>query len=503
MARFKITDHQTGKTIVVSGDSAPTEDEAEQLFSDAGYRESAQKKTSTIGDVVNAIPGGLAKGVNAIVGFPGDLQEMAGHAAFEGLNFLTGEHRNWEEERKKIPQYSPTTQQINDFVSSPFGGFYKPKTVPGQYAETIASFAPAAIAPGSLAQRGARVVVPAVSSETAGQLTKGTPYEPYARVAGAVLGGLGQGFVEDRISKASTIADAPTAADLGKQASGAYKAADDAGVQIKGYAYDNLVDDIKTQVKDAGFQRKLHPKVDGVLDELSEQSGPISLGELERMRRVAKMASGSTDRDERRIARIILNKIDDFAENLDPMEVASGDPAAAQKLSEARGLWSKMRKSQTIDETIERAQNTAEAQRGNLAAGLRNEFKRLANNKQRMLGFTPDEQDAIRDVARAGMTKRAMIALGALRPRGLAALAEGGQAAHAFLTTGDWRSAVPAAAVAGGGLAAQSALNAVTRGDAQLVSAMMRSGEVPTAAMVGSNPSKAALISALLANPAR
>ena len=36
-----------------------------------------------------------------------------------------------------------------------------------------------------------RVAAPAIASETAGELTKGTAAEPYARVAGAMLGGPG------------------------------------------------------------------------------------------------------------------------------------------------------------------------------------------------------------------------------------------------------------------------------------------------------------------------
>ena len=39
MARFRITDNQSGKTLVISGDSAPTEQEAEDLFNQSGIRQ--------------------------------------------------------------------------------------------------------------------------------------------------------------------------------------------------------------------------------------------------------------------------------------------------------------------------------------------------------------------------------------------------------------------------------------------------------------------------------
>ena len=80
---------------------------------------------------------------------------------------------------------------------------YQPKTTAGEYAQTIGEFA----APGALPSKAARAaptiarrvgeyvadfgrnaVIPAVTSETAGQLTEGTAYEPAARVAGALMG---------------------------------------------------------------------------------------------------------------------------------------------------------------------------------------------------------------------------------------------------------------------------------------------------------------------------
>ena len=88
---------------------------------------------------------------------------------------------------------------------------HTPETTTGKYAETIGEFA----APGglpsksvqlapTLARKGAEyaadfvrhVVTPAAISETAGQVTKGTAAEPYARIAGALLGNVGGAAVQ-------------------------------------------------------------------------------------------------------------------------------------------------------------------------------------------------------------------------------------------------------------------------------------------------------------------
>jgi hypothetical protein len=92
----------------------------------------------------------------------------------------------------------PTSGSIQKGIEGQTGEFYKPKTTAGEYAQTAGEFAPALFGgEGTLIPRAAeaiprlftRVAVPAVTSETAGQVTKGTSFEPWARVAGGILGG--------------------------------------------------------------------------------------------------------------------------------------------------------------------------------------------------------------------------------------------------------------------------------------------------------------------------
>lgn len=81
----------------------------------------------------------------------------------------------------------PTTKDIEDALGAR-KSYHKPQTVAGEYTRTLGQFAPGALMPGSWATKAANVVVPALTSETAGQLTKGSDIEPYARIAGALLG---------------------------------------------------------------------------------------------------------------------------------------------------------------------------------------------------------------------------------------------------------------------------------------------------------------------------
>lgn len=130
-------------------------------------------------DAVKSVPGGLARGVASLTG--------------DAANFATDTFSKLAE--RTLPgsgKYVKTAAAVNT-PSMPTSkmaaaAFYQPETTAGDYAQTISSFVPAAAAPGGILMRAARVAIPATISETAGQATKGTPYEPYARAGGAVFG---------------------------------------------------------------------------------------------------------------------------------------------------------------------------------------------------------------------------------------------------------------------------------------------------------------------------
>ena len=72
------------------------------------------------------------------------------------------------------------------------GKFYEPQTTAGKYAETAGEFVPGALlAPGGMARNAIQYgVIPGLTSEAAGQITKGTANEPIARAIGGIAGAL-------------------------------------------------------------------------------------------------------------------------------------------------------------------------------------------------------------------------------------------------------------------------------------------------------------------------
>lgn len=91
------------------------------------------------------------------------------------------------------PDQTISGEKLIDAAAEAVPGIkYKPQTVAGEYARTVGEFAPGMLMPGTIAQRVVGgVLAPALLSETAGQITKGTPYEAPARIAGGILGSVG------------------------------------------------------------------------------------------------------------------------------------------------------------------------------------------------------------------------------------------------------------------------------------------------------------------------
>jgi hypothetical protein len=488
-------DGPDGKTYEIEGPAGATREQIIERVK-AGLQSTPQeqpqaKAPNPVVDSIRAIPGGLAKGAAALVGLPGDIESGLTAGADWALGKMGVDVQGLQKSREAFRAQSPipelpTSAGINKAVSDPFGGYYEPQTRAGKYAETIASFAPAAIAPGTAAARTARVAVPGAASEAAGQATEGTPYEPVARAAGALAGGVGVGMAEGALARRAN--PAPSKADLRNKANQLYATAKGANVEIRPLSYSNMVDNIASDVRQAGTHPKLHPKVAGALEELQASKGSsMPLEDLERLRRIARGAASSIEPDERRVAEVIVDGIDDYMDNLSAGDLITGSPDAGKTLSEARGVWAKLKKSDVIETAIERAKDRATTQNGNYAASLRAEFQALSKNQKKMRGFTPAEKAAIRKVARVGPVTGTMAAVGALRPRGLMALGElGGAALHP-------EAGLPILGVAAAGQGAQMGLNAMTASRSNRLAEIMRSGGTAASGNAAAVPQNALL----------
>jgi len=162
--------------------------------------EGKKSKPSVVMDIINSAGQGSIEGLAAMTGFPTDVYNFAqnkiGKLGWEAANAVLGEDRPYESPTELPFGSRNIINAVNKGIPE-----YTPKTTAGDYTRTLMQFAPAAGKAGAegvwsgAKHLASRVGAPAIASETSGQLTKGTELEPYARVAGAVLGAGGAGLV--------------------------------------------------------------------------------------------------------------------------------------------------------------------------------------------------------------------------------------------------------------------------------------------------------------------
>jgi hypothetical protein len=167
--------------------AVPAKDDPWAEFKMDGPTQAAQERPSALMDVAKSIPSGIAKGVTYLAGLPGDVSR-AMESGIDWAGTKLGAKPLSDEAKQQLHAMqwlrAPASSDLQKAAESVTGKFYEPKTVAGQYANTIGEFAPAALSgPGGILRRLAlQVGAPAVASETAGQATKGTKAEPYARM---------------------------------------------------------------------------------------------------------------------------------------------------------------------------------------------------------------------------------------------------------------------------------------------------------------------------------
>jgi hypothetical protein len=148
-----------------------------------------QRPFSVAEDIAKSIPTGIVEGATGMVGMQGTLGQLIG-----------GQPGQY------IPGFGivgPTGEQLNDRLRESLGrDYYQPQSIAGEYARTAGEFLPGLIAPGGAGAKAASWLVPAATSETAGQLARalgggerGTGAEGIARLAGGLGGGLAVGGV--------------------------------------------------------------------------------------------------------------------------------------------------------------------------------------------------------------------------------------------------------------------------------------------------------------------
>ena len=328
-----------------------------------------------------------------------------------------------------------------------------------------------------------------------------------AEIGGAIgvaapLAGVGiQKLANGRAARraiSDAVRGAPTSDALRAQGRAAYDAIDKANVQIKPQAFDKSRQKILEMLRqNTGFDElpgpgSLTPNSARTMQIMGqagdrmakEPTAALPFKSLDQMRRQAgAAASNVTNKTDQKAGMEIIGGLDDFVNNLSPNDVVSGDVEALKTLiPKARDIWSRMSKSQMIDDAIEAGENNYLS---GGASGIRNQFKRILNNKKLAGKFTEAEKSAMRRVVNGSMGSQIMNLLGG----GLGQL---GQIGAGFGLGGP----VGAAAGAVTGSLARKGSTAIASRNAELVRALVANGKLNTLP-VASDASRRAIESML------
>lgn len=225
----------------------------------------------------------------------------------------------------------------------------------------------------------------------------------------------------------------PTKQELKSGSQAAYKRAEEAGVIIKPESFEKSKNALVSTLEKEGIDPTLHPSTTAALKRITETEGPLTLEKLETLRKIAKSAESTINGADKRLAYKVVDHIDDYMQALKEGDVSSGNPkAATAALAEARNLWSRTRKTDVIDELMQRAELSASNFTGSgLENAIRTEFRALAKNPRRMKTFTAEEQAAIKRVVQGGKIENGLRMFGKFAPTGVVSAALSGGAGFA------------------------------------------------------------------------
>lgn len=235
-------------------------------------------------DMLRGGASGLIKGATSLAGGIGDAQKITGDVLGWGAGKLgfspeVQKAASTVGQRLAFPGMGnlPTSEMLRKPIESAVGPLPKAKSLPGQIAERVGEFVPAAIGgPGTLGRKAAMATVPAVASELAGRIpgVEGSQYQPYVELAAGLATGLpiaagGKGdalkamrdetMVKSRGPKGEVtgrFADTTEAlADMDRRVGDAYGAIDRAKVVFDDNAVKSAAMKIKSALADRGWTK--------------------------------------------------------------------------------------------------------------------------------------------------------------------------------------------------------------------------------------------------------
>lgn len=359
----------------------------------------AYQGTGLAEDAAKSIGSGLGNATIGTLGAVGDLRSLASRgvdALGSKLGFDSSTVKNAVSTVAGMTpsgafiNNAPTSQQVRSTITDPIvSPDYEPQSALGHVLKTGAEFLPGMADPelaGPAAFKAAaklfasRVAAPALASEGAGALTKGTDAEPYARVVGALAGGAGASKLINSISEARAIkAAAPALADVKADATNSYDALTSRNVAIplQQSTLDNLANDITTTLNNKGIRPSTAQSIHNAVAEIKSPAtaGAADVADLVAARQSVKGLLSAPDANKAG-AFVALNKIE--------QSIEQNSPGTMAKIREADKNYSAAKAVEALDKRTAKAELNAAGEHSGFNVGnkIRQQVKNLLNSSE-------------------------------------------------------------------------------------------------------------------------
>lgn len=370
---------------------------------------------------------GFNEGVANILGFPVDAATMALNLGSAGINKAFGTELGQitapigGSDNLKATIFAPTISPESEDAGQQFvrriGQEVGAMAIPGM-GPIARSAAPARTLGAELIAAGGSGVGAAIAEQVA-------PDNELAEFAGQLVGGMAPGAIARMARKAPS---PPSVDDLRAKKNAAYDRTKNIGVTYSPESYDDLLANIVTQARNDRISPSRHEKAYSFIRDMAQERGkPLTLTELDQLRQVVhrdlvKPSYRNPDMEaDAHFGNIIIDSIDDMIEKASPSSMVSGDPrVAAKAIQDAREANKVFRKSEIVEEAIQKAFRRAEStgSGGNINNAIRQNIRSILDNPKKRRSFSKEEIDAMEGLVRQGKTENFLRLVGKLSPSG-------------------------------------------------------------------------------------
>lgn len=380
------------------------------------------------------IPQAIAAGYQRIFGAPDGPKvsdqvrlEAAHNAAFDPAILA----RIRSDGAEPVKPTIPGSAQIQGAVENFTGPFRKPQNIGEEYAQTVGEFAPGLLGgPGGLVRRAVgQVAIPAVTSETAGQVAREIAPELEAPLR--IAGGIGGGIAGARLTAPrAAVAPVPTAQEIRNAAQAGFQHPEVAAVQIVPASVERLADRITADLNRRGqlavpeSAGATHAVVDRLRNTGNTPGLPQGVASIEELRS-ARMALGGMSTELNNYGRPTSNavaagragrQIDAYLDNLRQPDLIAGNAQRASAiLREANRDWAAQAKAELVG--LQQLKADRQAGRSGSGTNIENSMRQRIDSvfgpgKETAAGLTAAERAAADRIVEGSRTRNSLRRLG-------------------------------------------------------------------------------------------